>query len=137
MADLLGEDFALTEIHKLYECHERLLEHKAALSRCSCRLSSPPRASDFEFAVSLGPPRIGHQENNHRLLASWSPRGDRSATGRIRCGALAGRAKAGNPRLRMFCPGKQEGQFGNRPSWVPRGDGYDRRAYRAKDTTHP
>lgn len=31
MADLLGEDFALAEIHKLYECHERLLEHKAAL----------------------------------------------------------------------------------------------------------
>jgi hypothetical protein len=31
MADLFGEDFALTEIHKLYECHERLLEHKAAL----------------------------------------------------------------------------------------------------------
>lgn len=31
MADLLGEDFALVEIHKLYECHERLLEHKSAL----------------------------------------------------------------------------------------------------------
>jgi transposase len=31
MADLLGEDFALAEIHKLYECHERLLEHQAAL----------------------------------------------------------------------------------------------------------
>ena len=31
MADLLGEDFALAEIHKLYECHDRLLEHKPAL----------------------------------------------------------------------------------------------------------
>ena len=31
MADLLGKDFALAEIHKLYECHELLLEHKAAL----------------------------------------------------------------------------------------------------------
>ena len=31
MADLLGEDFALAEIHKLYECHDRLLEHKQAL----------------------------------------------------------------------------------------------------------
>jgi transposase len=31
MADLLGEDFSLVEIHKLYECHERLLEHKNAL----------------------------------------------------------------------------------------------------------
>ena len=30
MADLLGKDFALAEIHKLYECHGRLLEHKAA-----------------------------------------------------------------------------------------------------------
>jgi len=31
MADLLGADLALADIHKLYECHERLLEHKAAL----------------------------------------------------------------------------------------------------------
>jgi transposase len=31
MADLLGEDFSLVEIHKLYECHERLLAHKNAL----------------------------------------------------------------------------------------------------------
>lgn len=31
MADLLGEDFALAEIHKLYECHDFLLEHKSAL----------------------------------------------------------------------------------------------------------
>ena len=31
MADLLGADLELAEIHKLYECHERLLEHKAQL----------------------------------------------------------------------------------------------------------
>ena len=31
MADLLGEDAALAEIHKLYRCHDRLLEHKQAL----------------------------------------------------------------------------------------------------------
>lgn len=31
MADLLGEDFSLAEIHKLYECHDFLLEHKNAL----------------------------------------------------------------------------------------------------------
>jgi transposase len=31
MADLLGEDFQLAEIHKLYECHDLLLEHKTAL----------------------------------------------------------------------------------------------------------
>jgi len=31
MADLLGADAELAEIHKLYECHERLLAHKAAL----------------------------------------------------------------------------------------------------------
>jgi len=31
MGDLLGEDFSLVEIHKLYECHDRLLEHKEAL----------------------------------------------------------------------------------------------------------
>jgi transposase len=31
MADLLGAEGELAEIHKLYECHERLLEHKAAL----------------------------------------------------------------------------------------------------------
>jgi transposase len=31
MADLLGADQELAEIHKLYECHERLLEHKTRL----------------------------------------------------------------------------------------------------------
>ena len=31
MADLLGADVELAEIHKLYECHERLLEHKRDL----------------------------------------------------------------------------------------------------------
>jgi transposase len=31
MADLLGEDVGLAEIHKLYRCHDRLLEHKHAL----------------------------------------------------------------------------------------------------------
>ena len=33
MADLLGADLELAEIHKLYECHERLLEHKKDLFR--------------------------------------------------------------------------------------------------------
>ena len=31
MADLLGADEELAEIHKLYECHERLLKHKREL----------------------------------------------------------------------------------------------------------
>src|SRR5712664_2915768 len=31
MADLLGEDVGRAEIHKLYRCHDRLLEHKQAL----------------------------------------------------------------------------------------------------------
>jgi hypothetical protein len=31
LADLLGADFALAEIHKLYACHDRLLKHKEAL----------------------------------------------------------------------------------------------------------
>jgi transposase len=31
LADLLGADFGLAEIHKLYECHQRLLAHKSAL----------------------------------------------------------------------------------------------------------
>src|SRR5262245_6628256 len=31
LADLLGADFALAEIHKLYACHDRLLVHKEAL----------------------------------------------------------------------------------------------------------
>lgn len=31
MADLLGSDFALAEIHRLYQCHDKLLEHKNAL----------------------------------------------------------------------------------------------------------
>src|SRR6202521_458214 len=31
MADLLGEDAGLAEIHKLYRCHDRLLAHKQAV----------------------------------------------------------------------------------------------------------
>jgi transposase len=31
MADLLGADLEVAEIHKLYQCHERLLEHKKDL----------------------------------------------------------------------------------------------------------
>ena len=31
IADLLGGDFALAEIHRLYECHDKLVAHKAAL----------------------------------------------------------------------------------------------------------
>jgi hypothetical protein len=31
MADLLGADFGLAEAHKLYACHDLLLEHKEAL----------------------------------------------------------------------------------------------------------
>ena len=31
LADLLGGDFGLAEIHKLYRCHDHLLEHKQAL----------------------------------------------------------------------------------------------------------
>jgi hypothetical protein len=31
LADLLGADFSLAEIHRLYDCHDKLLEHKTAL----------------------------------------------------------------------------------------------------------
>ena len=31
LADLLGADFSLAEIHKLYRCHDQLLQHKEAL----------------------------------------------------------------------------------------------------------
>jgi len=31
LADLMGGDFGLAEIHKLYRCHDHLLEHKQAL----------------------------------------------------------------------------------------------------------
>jgi hypothetical protein len=31
LADLLGEDTGLAEIHKLYRCHDRLLAHKQAV----------------------------------------------------------------------------------------------------------
>ena len=31
LADLLGKDAGLAEIHKLYRCHDRLLDHKQAL----------------------------------------------------------------------------------------------------------
>ena len=31
LADLLGSDFSLAEIHRLYQCHDKILKHKAAL----------------------------------------------------------------------------------------------------------
>jgi transposase len=31
LPDLLGADFSLAEIHRLYECHDKILEHKTAL----------------------------------------------------------------------------------------------------------
>jgi transposase len=31
MADLIGGDFGLAEIHRLYECHDKVLKHKTAL----------------------------------------------------------------------------------------------------------
>lgn len=31
LADLIGGDFSLAEIHRLYECHDRILAHKTAL----------------------------------------------------------------------------------------------------------
>jgi len=31
LPDLLGSDFSLAEIHRLYECHNKILEHKTAL----------------------------------------------------------------------------------------------------------
>ena len=31
LADLLGGDFALAEIHRLYQCHDKILSHKRAL----------------------------------------------------------------------------------------------------------
>ena len=31
IADLLGGDFSLAEIHRLYECHDKILQHKRAL----------------------------------------------------------------------------------------------------------
>ena len=31
IADLMGADFSLAEIHRLYQCHDQLLEHKTAL----------------------------------------------------------------------------------------------------------
>jgi len=31
LPDLLGSDFSLAEIHRLYECHDKILEHKTAL----------------------------------------------------------------------------------------------------------
>jgi hypothetical protein len=31
MGDLLGEDFRLAELHKLYQCHDFILKHKSAL----------------------------------------------------------------------------------------------------------
>jgi hypothetical protein len=48
LADLLGEDVGLAEIHKLYRCHDRLLEHKQAM--IGQRYSSAPALSPLSWA---------------------------------------------------------------------------------------
>jgi hypothetical protein len=59
LADLLGADFGLAEIHKLYRCHDRLLEHKQALFdhlTCVFRRSRPliPTGSRPLFRRDVG-----------------------------------------------------------------------------------
>ena len=54
LADLLGEDAGLAEIHKLYRCHDRLLVHKKLRQRASIsRGSLASRLGGLLFFVGL------------------------------------------------------------------------------------
>ena len=58
LADLLGRDFSLAEEHRLYECHDKLLAHKAApyLPRAVLRVSRScgfPWQSEDQFVPTL------------------------------------------------------------------------------------
>jgi hypothetical protein len=52
LADLLGEDAGLAEIHKLYRCHDRLLAHKQAVRDAEERTNPISRGRDRGFADS-------------------------------------------------------------------------------------
>jgi hypothetical protein len=45
LADLLGEDAGLAEIHKLYRCHDRLLTYKQAVFDCGVAAEDRPGGS--------------------------------------------------------------------------------------------
>jgi hypothetical protein len=56
LADLLGEDAGLAEIHKLYRCHDRLLAHKQAVRGVP---GSPSPGSSFSGVIACRPWRPG------------------------------------------------------------------------------
>ena len=92
MADLLGVDFSLADPHRLYDCHDRLLAHKAALfSHLTDRwrdLFNTPGAGRDADERSAGAVPGGHAQGPAQpagegpvgqALAPGSPRRNRQA----------------------------------------------------------
>lgn len=75
MADLLGTDFGLADTHKLYACHDRLLEHKDAL--CSHLIERWRTLFNVDFDVLLYDLTSTYFEIN----ASEVPEGDKRRHG--------------------------------------------------------
>src|ERR1700730_3281998 len=75
LADLLGEDAGLAEIHKLYRCHDRLLTHKQAVFD---HLGGRWRDLFKNTTTHYPSPRLSTSGNNPARAASL--RGPRSAS---------------------------------------------------------
>jgi hypothetical protein len=51
VADLLGSDFTLADQHHLYECHDRLIEHKRPVRSSNAAMERPLRGEVRSFAL--------------------------------------------------------------------------------------
>ena len=89
LADLLGDDLALAEIHKLYRCHDRLLAHKQALFNHLTGRWKDLFNARFEVLLydltstyfETDPPfpegdkrRYGYSRDQRRIACRWSSR---------------------------------------------------------------
>src|SRR5207244_10293253 len=100
MADLLGEDLGLAEIHKLYRCHDRLLEHKQALFdhlvgrwRDLFNISFDVLLYDLTSTYFEADPPFAESDKRRPRLFARSPAGLRA--GRHRLGGDPGGVAAG------------------------------------------
>jgi hypothetical protein len=82
LADLLGEDAGLAEIHKLYRCHDRLLAHRQAVfdhltgGGATCSTSATTRCCTISRAL------ISRRIRRFRTATNTAS-GTRATTGRI------------------------------------------------------
>jgi hypothetical protein len=85
LADLLGEDAGLAEIHKLYRCHDRLLTYKQAVFDCGVAAEDRPGGSASrrqmvqDGELFRRPPRhstLAENLSQSRAGSAYGPNGD-------------------------------------------------------------